>query len=92
MQKAATDKKRKGENVISESDKKYLFQLFGVIISNFGTDDLEWFCAAEAILNTLFNIKTRNSPEYAKYLIQQLTRKLYSNEKSNQDQQMLEED
>ena len=69
MQRAAHDKKKSIENVITESDKKYLFQLFGVIITNFGTEDLEWFCAAETILNTLFNIKTRNSPEYAKYLI-----------------------
>ena len=91
LQKAAHDKKKHHENVISESDKKYLFKLFGVIIQNFGTEDLEWFCAAETILNTLFNIKTRNSPEYAKYLIQQLTKKLYNNEKPS-DQQMIDDE
>jgi hypothetical protein len=54
--------------------------LLNVIISNFGTDDNEWFCAAETIINTLFNIKTRNSPEYAKHLIQTLAKSLYSSE------------
>ena len=62
-------KKPRKENVINDGDKKYLFSLFHVIINSFGTDDLEWFCATEAILNTMFNIKSRNSPEYAKYFI-----------------------
>lgn len=63
--------------MISDSDKKHLFQLFSVVIHSFGTDDMEWFCVTETILNTLFNIKTRNSPEYAKYFIGQLIKKLY---------------
>ncbi len=46
-------------------------------MNTFGTDDMEWFCATEAILNTLFNVKTRNQPEYARTIIQQLTKKLY---------------
>jgi len=49
-----------------------------VVVNNFGTDDTEWFCATETILNTLFNIKTRNQPEYAKSIIQQLAHKLYT--------------
>jgi hypothetical protein len=49
-----------------------------VVIKTFGTDDTEWFCGTETILNTLFNVKTRNSPEYARYIIQDLTKKLYS--------------
>jgi hypothetical protein len=39
-------------------------------MNTFGTDDMEWFCATEAILNTLFNVKTRNQPEYARTIIQ----------------------
>lgn len=58
------------DNLINDNDKKYLFQLFNVVIHNFGTEDMEWFCATETILNTLFNIKSRNSPEYAKFFIQ----------------------
>ena len=58
-------------------DKKYLQEFFRVLIQNFGTADLDWFSGAEAILNTLFNIKTKNSPEYARYFIQQLTMRLY---------------
>lgn len=54
---------------ISDSDKQYLLQIFKVIINSFGTPDLEWYCATEAILNTLFNIKTKNAPEYAKVFI-----------------------
>jgi hypothetical protein len=49
-----------------------------VVIKTFGTDDTEWFCGTETILNTLFNVKTRNSPEYARYIIQDLTKRLYS--------------
>ena len=49
-----------------------------MVIKTFGTDDTEWFCGTETILNTLFNVKTRNSPEYARYIIQDLTKKLYS--------------
>ena len=63
------DKEKVSLQAISEDDKKYLFQLFGVIINTFGTDDNEWFCATETILNTLFNIRTRNAPEYAKFFI-----------------------
>jgi glucuronate isomerase len=64
--------------VIGDQDKKYLFNLLQVVIKTFGTDDTEWFCATETILNTLFNVKTRNSPEYARTIIQELTKKLYS--------------
>ena len=39
---------------------------------------MEWFCASEAFLNTLFNIRTRNAPEYSKYFIGELVKKLYN--------------
>lgn len=64
-------------NAVSDDDKKYLFKMINVLNSKFGTSDSEWFCAAETILNTLFNIRSRNSHEYAKLLIEQLVRKLY---------------
>lgn len=64
--------------MIGDDDKKYLFNLLQIVIKTFGTDDTEWFCGTETILNTLFNVKTRNSPEYARYIIQDLTKRLYS--------------
>jgi len=57
-------------NAVSDEDKKYLFKMINVLNSKFGTSDSEWFCAAETILNTLFNIRSRNSHEYAKLLIE----------------------
>jgi hypothetical protein len=44
--------------------------MINIINNKFGTQDLEWFCAAEAILNILFSIKSRNSHEYAKLFIE----------------------
>ena len=70
--------KDKKNEAVSESDKKHLFQLLVEIQKKFGTEDLEWFCSAEAILNTLFNIKTRNAPEYAKYFINVLVEGMYT--------------
>lgn len=52
--------------------------MFTIVINRFGTDDLEWFCATETLLNTLFNLKSRNAPEYAKFLINQLINKMHS--------------
>jgi len=71
-------------STINEEDKKYFFTLLSVVVNTFGTEDTEWFCATETILNTLFNVKTRNQPEYAKSIIQQLSHKLYSDGKKNQ--------
>jgi hypothetical protein len=65
---------------IGEHDKKYIFSMLNVVINTFGTEDTEWFQATETILNTLFNVKTRNSPEYATHIINQLTKKLYSSD------------
>ena len=43
----------------------------------FGTQDLEWFCAAESVLNIIFNIKSKSSHEYAKTFIEMLVKKMY---------------
>lgn len=43
--------------------------MINVVGKNFGTQDLEWFCAAETVLNTLFNMKQRISHEHAKLFI-----------------------
>lgn len=73
---------------VNEGDKKHIFNLLNVVINTFGTEDTEWFCAADTILNTLFNIKTRNSPEYARHFIQSLTRKLYSTDSKKRISQL----
>lgn len=42
---------------VTDNDKKHLYQMINVIGKNFGTQDLEWFCAAETVLNCLFNLR-----------------------------------
>ena len=54
---------------VKDEDKKHLFRMLAVIAKTFGSADLEWFCAAETTLNTLFNMKSRHSHEYAKLFI-----------------------
>lgn len=51
--------------------------MVSVVGKNFGTNDLEWFCATEAVLNTLFDTKSRNAHEYAKLFIDQILRKMF---------------
>lgn len=48
---------------VTDNDKKHLYQMLNVIGKNFGSQDLEWFCAAETVLNTLFNMRQRVSHE-----------------------------
>lgn len=62
---------------VTENDKTYLFNMISVVSNTFGTSDLEWFCACETVLNTLFAIKSRNSHEYAKLFIDQILRKMF---------------
>lgn len=62
---------------VNENDKTYLFNMISVISNTFGTSDLEWYCACETVLNVLFNIKSRNSHEYAKLFIDQILRKMF---------------
>lgn len=54
---------------VNENDKTFLFNMISVISNTFGTTDLEWYCACETVLNVLFNIRSRNSHEYAKLFI-----------------------
>lgn len=51
--------------------------MISIIGKNFGSSDLEWFCAAEAVLNTLFNTKQRNAHDYAKLFIDQIVKKMF---------------
>lgn len=62
---------------VTESDKKHLSQMLHVIGKNFGTQDLEWFCAAETVLNCLFNMRQRVSHEQAKLFIDLVVRKCF---------------
>jgi hypothetical protein len=65
--------------------------MISIINNKFGTQDLEWFCAAETILNTLFNIKSRNTQEYAKLFLEQLVRKLYLNPSNERQSRFMPE-
>lgn len=69
--------KMEGDRSITEEDKKYLYTMVSVISRTFGTSDLEWYCAAESVINVLFNIKSRNSHEYAKFFLDQIVRKMF---------------
>ncbi len=52
-------------------------QMITVLTNNFGTNDMEWFCAAEQMLNTLFAIDAKKAPNYARFVIFQLIKHLY---------------
>ena len=67
--------------VISDFDKSYIFKMTKVLGNTFGTNDFEWFCAAETVLNLLFNIKSRMSHEYAKLFLENLVSQLYVSER-----------
>ena len=62
---------------VTENDKRHLYQMLNVIGKNFGTQDLEWFCATETVLNTLFNMRQRVSHEQAKLFIDLIVRKCF---------------
>ena len=51
--------------------------MISALHNKFGSSDREWFCAAEAITNTIFNLKSKHSHEYAKVFIELLVRRLY---------------
>ena len=51
--------------------------MLNVVGKNFGTQDLEWFCTAETVLNTLFNMRQRISHEQAKLFIDLIVRKCF---------------
>ena len=51
--------------------------MLNVLAKTFGTQDLEWYCAAETVLNTLFNMKQRVSHEQAKLFIDLILRKCF---------------
>ena len=65
------------EDGASESDKKHLFSMLLVLVKNFGTKDMEWLCAAETILNTLFNVRQRVTHEQAKSFVNLIQRKCF---------------
>ena len=51
--------------------------MLNVAGKNFGTQDLEWFCATETVLNTLFGMKQRVSHEQAKLFIDLIVKKCF---------------
>lgn len=40
--------------------------VFKVISNSFGTEDADWFSAAEAYLNTILELKSKTAPALAK--------------------------
>jgi len=72
----AAKKGKFGGAELTEQDQHYLKEMINVMIRTFGTGDMEWVEAAETLLNAVFNLKTKNSPEFAKLIIQRLTHQL----------------
>ena len=62
---------------VTDNDKKHLFQMMSVLAKNFGTQDLEWFCAAETVINTLFNMRQRVGHKQAQLFIDLIVRKCF---------------
>ena len=46
----------------SKEEKSFIFKMILALSRCFGTQDLEWFCAAESIINCMFNLHSRNNP------------------------------
>ena len=51
--------------------------MLNVVGKNFGSQDLEWFCACETVINCLFNMRQRVSHEQAKLFIDLIVRKCF---------------
>lgn len=65
---------------MNHQDSDYLKEMMNHLVRTFSSFDLEWVQAVEALLNAVFNLRTKNSPEFAKWIIQQLTRRLLQTE------------
>lgn len=55
-----------------------------VIARCFGTQDLEWFCTAESIINCMFNLHSKRNPQYAKLMIEQMLVKVQGDQEQIQ--------
>ena len=65
---------------MNHQDSDYLKEMMNHLVRTFSSFDLEWVQAVEALLNAVFNLRTKNSPEFAKWIIQELTRRLMQTE------------
>ena len=65
--------------------------MLSVIGKNFGTQDLEWFCACETVINTLFNMKQRISHEQAKLFIDMIIKKSFRRRDEDEINEIREE-
>ena len=54
---------------VKEADLKYLTEMMAQVIRTFGTEDSEWYCATQTVLNSLFNLKSSFTHEQAKTFI-----------------------
>ena len=54
---------------LTEANTHYLFKIMALLENNLGTESTDWFCAAEALINCIFNLKDKKSREYAKLFL-----------------------
>ena len=65
--------------------------MLSVIGKNYGTQDVEWFCACETVLNTLFNMKQRVCQEQAKLFIDLIVNKSFRRREEDEINQIREQ-
>lgn len=56
----------KSPPLLDEEDQGFMNDVFKVISNSFGTEDADWFSAAEAYLNTILELKSKTAPALAK--------------------------
>ena len=54
---------------LHDQDHDFMANIHTIVERGFGTQDLEWFSAAEAYLNTIFGLRIKNAPSQAKDFI-----------------------
>jgi hypothetical protein len=75
-------------NMLTEENTNFLSKMMALLENNLGTENTDWFCAAEALINCIFNLKDKRSKEYAKLFLESLTRSMYSSGSSDGDIQL----
>jgi hypothetical protein len=75
--------------LIDEEDHRYINLVKDVIAKDFGSEDPEWFSAAETYLNTILELKAKEVPQMAKTFLQSLTRRLFTPESISKGQPVL---
>ena len=69
---------------MKKDDQVYLTEMMAQVIRTFGTEDSEWYCATQTVLNSLFNLKSNFTHEQAKTFINSIMKNF--GQQSNEEQ------